>query len=393
MQGTIVMMLALSGLGCHHKSCAPAYVPACYSSSFGGGCYGGGGYGGGGYGGFGGMAYTTYVAPSCYSACYSSCYSGGYAGGYGGGGYGGGFGGGCYGGGGFGGGGCYGGGHGGGHGCFLSRLFHHKSSCYSSYYPMAGGCYGGGGYGGGYGGLSYGMPVYGSYTPGDGRRPDALSGRPVVSGHFGPGPSARACPGARQRADRAASCLGQHPRVDPPAAGPLAGHASRARGLSDRPNHANRFGPRGGPETASRFDRPSLKTHRRRETPRWVIAFLPRLSFPLRILGFSEIGPPPRGPGTGVSERNPRHSAAQVMRIKDNPGGAFARGRGWLIIRGCWPGWGPDTIRPRRKVGGGWIGHAGVDGESRRDEHATSRVFARIALLVRRAERRDGRGR
>jgi hypothetical protein len=69
MQGTIVMMLALSGLGCHHKSCAPAYVPACYSSCY-SGCYGGG-YGG--YGCFGGAAYTTYVAPSCYSACYSSC--------------------------------------------------------------------------------------------------------------------------------------------------------------------------------------------------------------------------------------------------------------------------------------------------------------------------------
>ena len=36
MQGTIVMMLALSGLGCHHKSCGPAYVPACYSSCYSG---------------------------------------------------------------------------------------------------------------------------------------------------------------------------------------------------------------------------------------------------------------------------------------------------------------------------------------------------------------------
>ena len=42
MQGTIVMMLALSGLGCHHKSCAPAYAPACYSACYSAyaGCYG-----------------------------------------------------------------------------------------------------------------------------------------------------------------------------------------------------------------------------------------------------------------------------------------------------------------------------------------------------------------
>ena len=37
MQGTIVMLMALSGLGCHHKSCDVAYAPSCYS----GGCYGG----------------------------------------------------------------------------------------------------------------------------------------------------------------------------------------------------------------------------------------------------------------------------------------------------------------------------------------------------------------
>ena len=36
MQGTIVMMLALSGLGCHHKSCGPAYAPACYSACYSG---------------------------------------------------------------------------------------------------------------------------------------------------------------------------------------------------------------------------------------------------------------------------------------------------------------------------------------------------------------------
>ena len=40
MQGTIVMLMALSGLGCHHKNCAPAYAPACYSAGY-SGCYGG----------------------------------------------------------------------------------------------------------------------------------------------------------------------------------------------------------------------------------------------------------------------------------------------------------------------------------------------------------------
>src|SRR5271157_2225866 len=92
MQGTIVMLMALSGLGCHHKSCDVAYVPSYYDT---GACYGGC-YGGG---------YATVVEPSCYSGCYSSGYSGCYSSGYGG----------CY-------GGCYGGGY---------------DSCYS-------GCYGGG---------------------------------------------------------------------------------------------------------------------------------------------------------------------------------------------------------------------------------------------------------
>lgn len=73
MQGTIVMLMALSGLGCHHKNCAPAYAPACYDSCY-SGCYSG--------------CYsspavidpmpTSYVAPSCYSECYSSCYGGAY---------------------------------------------------------------------------------------------------------------------------------------------------------------------------------------------------------------------------------------------------------------------------------------------------------------------------
>ena len=36
MQGTVVMLLALSGLGCHHKKCgSPPMLTSCYSSS----CY------------------------------------------------------------------------------------------------------------------------------------------------------------------------------------------------------------------------------------------------------------------------------------------------------------------------------------------------------------------
>src|SRR5208283_3192838 len=98
MQGTIVMLMALSGLGCHHKSCDVAYVPSYYGT---GACYGGC-YGGG---------YATVVEPSCYSGCYSSsysCYGGGYDS--------------CY-------SGCYGGGYdscysGRRRGCLLSALFH-----------------------------------------------------------------------------------------------------------------------------------------------------------------------------------------------------------------------------------------------------------------------------
>src|SRR5262245_55396190 len=105
MQGTIVMLMALSGVGCHHKSCNWAPSAACYGGGY-GACYGNNAP----------MNDTTYVAPSGYSACYSLCYSGsytmGYGGCYGGGGWGGCYGGGCY------GGGCYGGG---GWGCYGGR--------------------------------------------------------------------------------------------------------------------------------------------------------------------------------------------------------------------------------------------------------------------------------
>ncbi len=76
MQGTIVMMMALSGLGCHHKSCAPMPVAtACYASCYSapyGSCYANT------------QAFvapvvdcmpTAYVAPSCYGGCYGSGYA------------------------------------------------------------------------------------------------------------------------------------------------------------------------------------------------------------------------------------------------------------------------------------------------------------------------------
>ena len=77
MQGTVVMLMALSGLGCHNKSCDVVYAPPSYSC-FSGGCYAN-------------VYPPAYVSPSCYSGCYSSCYSGCYGGRYGGGCYGG-----CY---------------------------------------------------------------------------------------------------------------------------------------------------------------------------------------------------------------------------------------------------------------------------------------------------------
>ncbi len=41
MQGTLVMLVALSGLGCHNQGCDVAYAPPTYSSCFGVGygCY------------------------------------------------------------------------------------------------------------------------------------------------------------------------------------------------------------------------------------------------------------------------------------------------------------------------------------------------------------------
>jgi hypothetical protein len=151
MQGTIAVLMALSGLGCHHKSYDVAPVAACYSACY-GGCYGGC------YalsyaapavatyptmqgpvlidGCYGGCYATAGWAPACYaSACYDACYGG-----------------------------CYGGRK--RHGLFACLFGGHKHrraaawcpppapACYTSY---AHACYGGG--------YSAGMPVYGDYTP------------------------------------------------------------------------------------------------------------------------------------------------------------------------------------------------------------------------------------
>ena len=60
MQGTVAVLMALSGLGCHHKSHDVAtYAPACYSAPAYDACYS-----------------SCYSAPVVYDACYSSsCYS------------------------------------------------------------------------------------------------------------------------------------------------------------------------------------------------------------------------------------------------------------------------------------------------------------------------------
>ena len=95
MQGTVMMLMALSGLGCHNKGCDVVYAAPTYSG-YSSGCYA--------------NVYPSYVSPQSYTGCYAGGYSGCYATVYDGG---------CF------GGGCYGGG---------------RSSCYSS-------CYGGGHHG------------------------------------------------------------------------------------------------------------------------------------------------------------------------------------------------------------------------------------------------------
>jgi hypothetical protein len=68
MQGTVLVLMALSGLGCHNKY-AVAYGPPTYSALFEVGCYA--------------NYYPNYMAsgivpPSCYSPCYAGVYSGCY---------------------------------------------------------------------------------------------------------------------------------------------------------------------------------------------------------------------------------------------------------------------------------------------------------------------------
>ncbi len=136
MQGTLVMLVGLSGLGCHNKGCDVAYAPPSYSSCFGGGCYA--------------NWYPEPVTPACYSSCYSGGYSGCYGGSYGGGCYGS-FGGSCFGscyGGSFDscyGGGCYTGHHRRMGGCGLGKLFScfhkNRSSCYADSCYSASSCY------------------------------------------------------------------------------------------------------------------------------------------------------------------------------------------------------------------------------------------------------------
>src|SRR5208282_4090835 len=138
MQGTIVMLMALSGLGCHHKSCDVAYVPSYYDT---GACYGG-----------------------CYSSGYSGCYSSGYGGCYGGC-YGGGYDS-CY-------SGCYGGGYdscysGRRHGCLLSGLLHCFGGWGGSWKQgcgLFGGHHRGYGYDDGYYGGDYYSTSYSDYSP------------------------------------------------------------------------------------------------------------------------------------------------------------------------------------------------------------------------------------
>jgi hypothetical protein len=65
MQSAIVLLVALTGVGCHNKSCDTCYEPAV--SVIGYGCYSG----------YTDACYTAY-APACYATAYSGCYGGGW---------------------------------------------------------------------------------------------------------------------------------------------------------------------------------------------------------------------------------------------------------------------------------------------------------------------------
>jgi hypothetical protein len=154
MQSTILMLMTLTGLGCHHKACDYSYAaPACYSETVSySGCYASAQS----------VGYTDY-APACYATAYSACYNQTYSSCYGAtwdacyssascyGDYGG----------------CYGGGHhkrglfSGLFSCFKGRKHSGYSACYGSWNE---GC--------------YSTPVFGSYTPTYGG--DVVYGAPVT---------------------------------------------------------------------------------------------------------------------------------------------------------------------------------------------------------------------
>jgi hypothetical protein len=56
MQSTIVILLALSGPGCHHKLCSTPFEDCCATAEL--------------YA----IDYETVVEPSCYNPCYGCCY-------------------------------------------------------------------------------------------------------------------------------------------------------------------------------------------------------------------------------------------------------------------------------------------------------------------------------
>lgn len=156
MQGTIVMLMALTGLGCHHKGGGHVYVDSgCYSDTASwGGCYGS-------------SQSVGYIesSPACYATAYSACYSQAYASCYGGGWDA------CY-----SSASCYGdwGGHGHKHGGLFSCFKRKRCGvCNGSSYNACYGDWSG----------SYGAPVFGSYTPTYGG--DVIYGSPVMSGQYG----------------------------------------------------------------------------------------------------------------------------------------------------------------------------------------------------------------
>jgi hypothetical protein len=173
MQGTFVLLMALSGLGCHNKCYDVAYAPPSYTGCFGNGCYA--------------NVYPNYMAPafvmpSCYSACYGTLYNGCYAGCFGGGCFGGGYSScyaACY-------GGCYARRH---HGCGLLSWLSHLCGWKSHGYY---GDWGYGGYGWPYGaGSAYEPAIYGyalEYNYGAGTTPTTPGATPMEAAPTQPSP-------------------------------------------------------------------------------------------------------------------------------------------------------------------------------------------------------------